>query len=159
MRGEEASFESDRLTVTQALELLRRSEQAPVPVGVRWRVGQCHGLEALLGLRGQDQLLDRIAGCRVDGPGGLELPGKEQPVEAAEDPVRVACLTAHAPQESERTVEHLDRGNADARGVAEGKLVLGEALVIARAQAPDQIEAFTAPARQQVRVAEKGDRK
>src|SRR5256885_3968603 len=109
-----------------------------------------------LRLRGQNQLLDRIAGGRVDGPGGLELPRQEQPVEAAEDPVRVACLTAHAPQESERAVEHLDRGKADPRGIAEGKLVLAEALVIARAQAPDPVEAFTAAARQQVRVVEEG---
>src|SRR5256885_6585481 len=56
-----------------------------------------------LRLRGQNQLLHRIAGGRVDGPGGLELPRQEQPVEAAEAPVRVACLTAHAPQDRKST--------------------------------------------------------
>src|SRR2546430_3815472 len=112
--------------------------------------------ETLLGLRRQDQLLDRIPGCRVDGPGGLELPGEEQPVEAAEDPVRITHLTAQAPQEPERAVEHLDRRKAHARGVAERKLVLAEALVIARGEPSDPVERFAAPPRQQVHVAEEG---
>src|SRR4029077_8876309 len=112
--------ESHCLAVTQALELLRRGEYAGVPVGVRWRKGQCQRLEALLGLWGNnDQLLDRITGCGVDGPGGLELPGEEQTVQGAEDPVRFVRLTAQAAQEPQRAVEHLDRCEAYARGVAE----------------------------------------
>src|ERR1700730_11237801 len=116
-RGEEAPLESHCLTVTQALELLRGGEQARVPVGVRRRIGQCQRLEALLGLRGNDQLLDRITACCVDGPGGLELPGEEQAVEGAEDPARVVRLAAQTCEHPQRAVEQLDRGKAYARVV------------------------------------------
>src|SRR4030088_462197 len=104
-RGEEAPLESHRLTVTQALELLRRGEHARVPVGVRRRIGQCQRLEALLGLRGNDQLLDRITARGVEGPGGLELPGEEQAVEGAEDPARVVRLAAQTCEDPQRAVE------------------------------------------------------
>src|SRR6202035_5123384 len=134
------------LAVTQALELLRRGEHAGVPVGVGRRKGQGQRLEALLGLWGNDQLLDRITGCRVNGPGGLELPGEEQAVEGAEDPVRVVRLTAQPAQEPQRAVEHLDRGETYARRVAECTLGLGEALVIARADPSHPVVGFTAPA-------------
>ena len=55
-------------------------------------------LEPVLGLRRDDQLLDGIARGRVDGPGGLELPRQEQPVEGAEDPVLVVGLPAEPAQ-------------------------------------------------------------
>src|ERR1700730_524613 len=116
-RGEEAPLESHCLTVTQALELLRGGEHAPAPLGVRRRIGQCQRLEALLGLRGNDQLLDRIAARRVEGPGGLELPGEEQAVEGAEDPAGVVRLAAQTCEDPQRAVEQLDRGQAYARVV------------------------------------------
>ena len=151
-----APLDPYRLAVAQVLDALPRDEDAAVPVRIERGVRQRQGDEALVRLRRLVQLLHRVAGRGVHRPGGLELPRRIQPVEGAEDAVLVDRLAAEPGQESQRAIHHLDGGEADARGAAQGAAFLPEGLVVTGTQAPHPVVGLPAVAGEKVHVREQG---